>query len=451
MRITMTLFRAYDIRGVYPSDINEELAEKIGKAFGTIMPENARVAVGGDVRESTPALKKKLIEGLLSTGASVLDIGMAPTPTLYFAVASLGLEGGMIVTASHNPRQYNGMKIVGAGGVCLSWDTGIKQMKELVESGDFRTGQGQLEERDMGEAYLSHILSKVNVQKKLKVVVDPANGACSFLGPEAFKRLGWDVIPLFCEPDGTFPNHEADPIKKKNLAALQEKVKETNADLGVAYDADGDRLGIVNNLGEAVENNVIFSLLIKDILKKSPGSTIIYEVVVSKIVEDTIKKFGGIPVLSRVGHSYIHTLLTEKKAALAGENSAHYFFPENYGYDDAIFAGLKVAELLNSGSLSERVKEIPTYLTSEEYRPHCSDEKKFDVVAKIQEKMRSQGRNLVDIDGARVLFDNGWFIIRASNTGPQLVVRWEAKDQETFSMVSNLVKDSLAEFGISLE
>lgn len=453
----MSLFRAYDIRGIYPTEINEDLGEKIGKAFGTLLFErldkpSLTVAVGGDVRVSTPSIKKRTIEGLLSTGANVIDIGMVHTPALYFAVAHLRLDGGLGVTASHNPKEYNGFKPVGPGGACLSWETGISRLQELVQTGAFRQEErgGNLITRSVDDDYISHVTGNVQVRRKLKVVVDAANGATSIVGPKVFERLGWSVVPLFCEPDGTFPNHEADPIKKKNLLHLQQKVKDTHADLGISFDGDGDRLGIVNEKGEIVENNKILSLFIKDTLLKKPHSSVVYEVVVSKVVEDTIKKYGGIPSISRVGHSYIQQALAEKKAALAGENSGHYYFPENYGYDDAVFAALKTAELLNEKPLSEREKEIPDYVTSEEMRPFCADERKFLVVEELQNTLKKEGHRLIDIDGARVLFDKGWCIIRASNTGPQLVVRWEAENNEHFEKIGHFVKDHLQAFGVNL-
>lgn len=450
----MSIFRAYDIRGLYPSEVNESLAEKLGKAFGTYIQEkegNATIAVAGDVRLSTPSLKASLVKGLLSTGATVLDIGMVTTPMLYFTVASLGLEGGMVVSASHNPKDYNGFKPVAKKGVCLSWETGIRKIKEILDSGDFKKGKGRRETKNIEEEYIQHLVSKAPSNKKLKVVIDPGNGACSLVAPRVFKRLGHEVVELFCKPDGSFPNHEADPTKKKNLVSLQEKVKETGADLGIAYDTDGDRLGVVNEKGEVVENNKIFSLFVQEALEKNPHSPVVYEVVVSKAVEDTIRRCGGIPILSRVGHSYIQSTLTEKNAILAGENSGHYYFPENFGYDDAIFASLKAAELLNKGTLSEREKEIPFYLTSEEFRPACSDEKKFTVVELLQKKFREDGFHVTDIDGARVVLDKCWFIIRASNTAPQLVVRWEAVDEKNFEKIGTLVKNSLQSQGIHLQ
>ncbi|MBI4020996.1 MAG: phosphomannomutase/phosphoglucomutase [Candidatus Aenigmarchaeota archaeon] len=446
----MTVFRAYDIRGIYPSELDEDLAEKIAKAFGTFLPEGATVAVGGDVRVSTPALKERVIAALLSTGANVIDVGMVATPMVYYYVSSQGLDGGIVVTASHSPKEYNGIKLVGKGGVCLSWETGISQIKEIAEGDEFREGDGGLEQRGIEDAFIRHALGHVTVDGRKKVVIDAANGACSLVAPKLFARLGWEVVPLFCTPDGRFPNHEADPIKKKNLAHLQQRVRETKADLGVSYDADGDRLGVVNDRGEIVENNVIFSLFAQEALRKRPGAAVVYEVVVSKAVEDTIIRCGGRAVLSRVGHSYIQSALIQQKAALAGENSGHYYFPENYGYDDALFASLKVAELLNAGPLSARQREIATYLTSEEFRPPCPDQRKFTVVADLQQRLAAAGYQVNTLDGARVILERGWFIIRASNTGPQLVVRWEAQDQAAFAEIGRLVEETLAGAGVPL-
>lgn len=447
----MSIFRAYDIRGLYPGEVNEELAEALGKAFGTYLNKgSAQIAVGGDVRLSTPSLARSLVRGLLSTGARVTDLGMVPTPALYFAVASLGLDGGMVVTASHNPKEYNGFKPVGKQGVCLSWDTGIREIKEILDAGSFRSGKGTLKAKDISSAYTTHLTGKVSLKKKLRVVVDAGNGACGRIAPAVFSQLGCDTIPLYCEPDGRFPNHEADPVKKKNLAALQEKVRETGAGLGVAYDTDGDRLGVVDEQGNIVESSTIFSLFIQGALARRPGSPVVYEVVVSKAVEDTIRSSGGKPVLSRVGHSFIQAALTQHGAVLGGENSGHYYFPENFGYDDAIFASLKIAELASSTPLSQLSQSVPRYLTSEELRPVCPDERKFAVVESLQKRFAKEGHSVNTLDGARVTLERGWFIIRASNTAPQLVVRWEAQDRASFKAAEALVRNALKGEGVSL-
>ena len=310
----MSIFRAYDIRGIYPEEINESFAEQLGKAFGTYIQQTKQetIAVSGDVRLSTPALKKHFITGLLSTGAHVLDLGMTTTPMLYFAVASRNLAGGMMITASHNPKQYNGFKPVGQGGMCLSWETGIEKVKDILDSQTFRTGTGTVETLSVEDSYVTHLLSKITTPRKLKIVVDAGNGTCGPVAPKVFEKLGHTVVPLYCDPDGNFPNHEANPIKRENLVQLAEKVKEVGADLGIAYDTDGDRLGIVNEQGQVVDNSIVFSLLVKDILNKRPGASIVFEVVMSKVVEDTITRYGGVPILSRVGHSYIQSQLADE-------------------------------------------------------------------------------------------------------------------------------------------
>jgi phosphomannomutase/phosphoglucomutase len=444
----MSIFRAYDIRGTYPDQLDERLAEKIGKAFGTMNP--GTVAVGMDTRTSGPSLKEALIKGMLSTGANVIDLGMVPTPLLYFAVAHYGLDGGIQVSASHNPKEYNGLKFCGKGGVCIGYDDGINEVERMVSEESFAVGEGTLEERDAASDYISHVLARVRVGRRLKVVIDAANGAGCALGPEAFRRAGCDVIELFCEPDGSFPNHEADPLKTETLRSLQEKVRETGADLGVAYDGDADRLGMVDEKGQAVDNNKIFVLLLREELRKAPGAKILYEVITSRIVEDEIRKGGGIPVLSRVGHTFIQQTMLSDGCVFGGETSAHYFYKENYCFDDAIFASLKVAEIASAGTLSEAVKTVPEYFTSKQYRPHCADGRKFSLVEELGEKLKDK-YEIIDIDGVKAVFDDGWFIVRVSNTAPQLVVRWEATTNEAFERIGKTVREELGAFGVKLD
>lgn len=445
----MSVFRAYDIRGVYPTEISESLAESLGKAFGSSFSSPPTIVVGGDVRTSTPALKASVIAGLVSTGAKVIDVGMVTTPMVYFAVPHFQADGGVAVTASHNPKDYNGFKLIGTGGMALSWDHGIKEIKDVMDAGQFREGTGTVEQRPIDDAYIAHLTHYIKAPPR-KVVVDAANGACSLIAPRVFEALGCEVIPLFCDPDGTFPNHEADPVKKRNLVHLQEKVRETGADLGVSYDCDGDRLGVVNEHGEIVENNVLFSLMVKDLLKHTPAASIVYEVVMSQIVEDTIKREGGTPVLSKVGHSFIQESLAQHNAPLGGENSGHYYFQENRWHDDGIFASLKVLEVIRDAPLSQRTQEIPTYMTSDEFRPFCADEEKFSVVSSLQEELKQAGFSVDTIDGARVVTDTGRFIIRVSNTQPCLVVRWEATTPETFKQLESTVTETLGRHNISL-
>ncbi len=444
----MSVFRAYDIRGTYPDQLDERLAEKIGKAFGTKFP--GKVVVGMDPRKSGPSLKEALVKGLLSAGSDVIDVGMVPTPVLYFAVAHLGADGGVQVSASHNPANYNGFKFCEKGGMCIGYDDGINEIEQMAKEGGFAAGEGRLEKTDIVPDYLRHVMDKVRVGKPLKVVIDAANGAGGLVGPEAFRKAGCEVIELYCRPDGSFPNHEADPLQKETLRDLQAKVRETGADLGVAYDGDADRLGIVDENGKAVDNNKIFVMLLREALKKAPGSRILYEIITSRIVEDEIRKNGGVPVLERVGHTFIQRRMRSEGCVFGGETSAHYFYGENFSFDDAIFASLKVAEAMAGRKLSEIERTIPEYFTSDQYRPHCEDSRKFRLIGEMGEKLKDRYK-IIDIDGVKAVFDDGWFIVRASNTAPQLVVRWEATTKEAFGRIGEAVREELETFGIRLD
>ncbi|MEE9405965.1 MAG: phosphomannomutase/phosphoglucomutase [Candidatus Aenigmarchaeota archaeon] len=444
----MSIFRAYDIRGTYPGQVNEKLAEKIGKAFGTKFP--GKVVVGMDARNSGPALKEAVIKGLLSTGANVIDIGMVPTPLLCFAVVHYGADGGIQVSASHNPSNYNGFKFYIKGGIGIGYDDGINEIEKMAKGESFAVGEGKVEKRDAAPDYIKHTVEKTSINRPLKVVIDAGNGSGGILGPEAMRKAGCEVIELFCEPDGNFPNHEADPLKKGTLKDMQAKVRETGADLGVAYDGDGDRLGIVDENGECIDTNKIFVLLLREALKKAPGSKILYEVITSRIVEDEIKKNGGIPVLERVGHTFIHRRMHSDGCVFGGETSAHYFYKDNYNYDDAIFAGLKVAEIATKGKLSELVKTVPEYFTSNQYRPHCADDRKFELVQELGKRLKDRFK-IIDIDGVKAVFDDGWFIVRASNTAPQLVIRWEATTKEAFERIEKTVREELGALGVKLD
>ncbi len=444
----MSIFRAYDIRGTYPDQLDEKFAEKIGKAFGTKFP--GTIAVGMDTRKSGPSLKEALIKGLLSTGANVVDIGMVPTPLLYFAVVNYGLDGGIVISASHNPKEYNGFKFCTRGGICMGHADGIDEVKKIMDNESFAVGGGSPDKGDVVPDYMKHVNGKVSLGRPLKVVIDAGNGAGGIVGPEAMRKAGCEVIELYCEPDGSFPNHEADPLKAETLKDLQARVRETGADLGIAYDGDGDRLGIVDEKGEVVDNNKIFVLLLREVLKNEPGAKILYEIITSRIVEDEIKKNGGIPVLSKVGHTFIQRMMFSEGCAFGGETSAHYFYRENHNFDDAIFSGLKVAEMAAKRPLSEAIKTVPEYFTSRQWRPYCADDRKFKLVEELKEKLKDN-HEIIGIDGVKVVFDDGWFIVRVSNTAPQLVVRWEATTKEGYERIEKTVREELGAFGIKPE
>ena len=460
-----TVFRAYDVRGIYPTEIDENLAEKIGKAFGTFIYNKAKkkqltgeeivISVGGDARFHTPSLKKSLIRGLLLTGIKVIDFGTLPTPVLYFAVAFKRLDGGVAVTASHNPKDYNGFKLCAAGGVCLSWETGIKDVLEIVKRVDFRLGgeEGEFAISDIFEEYKQYVSAKIDLRqlKGRKVVIDAGNGVCGKVAANLFETGGCRVVKLYCEPDGTFPNHEPDPVKKSNLIDLQKAVLESKADLGIAYDGDGDRVGFVGPDGKVLESHVVLSIFAKEALKNKSGSKIVFDVRSSKAVEDVIRLYGGLPVESRVGHSYIQAELLNGGCEFGGEHTGHYFFKENFGFDDGIFASLKFAEIVSKtvGGLDSLTKDIPAYFTSEEFRVFCRDDQKFGVMEKIKAALKKK-HGVVETDGAKVISGDGWFLIRVSNTEPALTIRWEARTEESFNSIKEEIKNIIVENGLEV-
>lgn len=437
----MSIFRAYDVRGIYPDQLNGDIAYKIGLAFGKFLGKGT-VAVGMDVRKSGPDLKKNLLKGLIESGLKVLDIGVVPTPALYFTTASKGLDGGVMITGSHNPKEYNGIKLCGKNGVCLSHETGIGEIETLIRNGiETPNLEGEVRKEEIEKEYVDFVVSKVKFKKPLNIVIDAGNGAAWKVSCDIFRKLGCEVIEINCEPDGDFPNHHPDPLDRNNLKQLQEKVIEVKADLGIAYDGDGDRVGFVDEMGEVFENNKAFALIIENILEENSGSKIIHEVLSSKLVEDVILKKGGVPVICRVGHSYIQIKMVKENCVLGGETSGHYYFKESYNYDDGIFGSVKLAELLSrSGkTISELGVELPKYITSDDTRVYCPDEKKFKVVENLRKKFKGMG-DVITLDGVKVILESSWFIVRASNTQPALVLRWEARDEKEFERVGNLLR-----------
>jgi phosphomannomutase/phosphoglucomutase len=440
----MSIFRAYDIRGVYPKELNEDLAYEIGLAFGKFLGKG-RVAVGMDARKSGPALKASVAKGLLEMGLDVTDIGMVPTPLLYFAVARDRMDAGVMVTGSHNPKEYNGLKLCGKNGLCLSYETGIGKIERLVKEGVKPSGKkGKVTRKNIERDYINFVSGKMQFRKPLKIVIDAGNGSAGKVSTELLRRLGCEVIGIYCEPDGDFPNHHPDPLLKETLKDLLARVLETKAGLGIAFDGDGDRVSFVDERGEAFADNGAFALIIENVLEKNPGAKILYEVLCSQMIEDVIRRTGGVPVLSRVGHSYIQKTMFDEDCLLGGETSGHYYFKENFNYDDGIFAAVKLAELLSrSGkTMSEMGRDLPSYLTSDDTRIRCPDDKKFRVVEKLKEKFESVGHRVVTLDGVKVVFEdrNSWFIARPSNTQPAIVLRWEARNQKEFERVGSLVK-----------
>lgn len=459
--INKGIFREYDIRGIAEQDLTDEAVTLIGKGYATLISRQSnvasqrpRVAIGRDVRLSSKRVRDALIEGITSTGIDVVDLGECPTPLLYFAAYTKDVEGGIMITGSHNPPEYNGFKIL------IGKDTihggGIQDLRKLIEIGSFASGpSGRVESFEVIPAYLEMVKEKFRAipssGKRLKAVVDAGNGTGGLVAPELLKSIGVDVIPLFCEVDGNFPNHHPDPTVPENLKTLIETVKFLNADLGVAYDGDSDRIGVVDEKGSIIWGDQLIILFARDILKNSPAltekPTFIGEVKCSQIMYDDIERHGGRAIMWKAGHSLIKDKMKKEKALLAGEMSGHIFFNDRYfGFDDAIYATCRVIEILlkEGRPLSTLLSDLPKTFNTPEIRIDCPDEKKFETVERVK-KILSKDYPIIDIDGVRVKFAEGWGLLRASNTGPILVMRFEASSEERLSEYRKIVEDILKE------
>lgn len=435
------IFREYDIRGKYPDDLNNETVYELGKSFGTyFQSKNAKkISVGHDCRESYPVLKDALIKGLLETGMTVTDIGMVPTPLSYFSIHELKLDGAVMITGSHNPPEYNGFKI------CLGKSTihgeEIQKIREIQEAGDFQNGEGNLIEADVTKPYLNYLAENINPGSiKRRVIVDAGNGVGGLVAPDAYRAMGIEVDELFCEPDGKFPNHHPDPTIPENLVQLKKLVDEKDADLGIAFDGDADRIGVIDKEGNIIWGDQLMIIFARDILSRNPGASIIGEVKCSQVLYDDIEKQGGKPIMWKAGHSLIKSKMKETGALFAGEMSGHLFFADRYfGFDDAVYAGARLLEILTTQqkSVRELLSGIPEMVNTPEIRMDCPDDKKFNVVKKLVEEFKKE-YDVIDVDGARVLFEGGWGLIRSSNTQPVLVLRFEATDEKRLEEIRSI-------------
>ena len=445
-----TVFREYDIRGLAEQDFDKEFALLLGKVHGTAIAEKGgtRVTVGRDCRTTSDVYAEAVIEGLASTGLHVYDIGICPTPLLYFSLFHLEVDGGIQITASHNPSEYNGFKI------CLGKETlhgqQIQEIRMKMERNEFREkAGGKLERYEIVAPYHAYLLADVaKLARPLKVVVDAGSGVGGPVAPPIFRQLGCKVWEIACEPDPTFPFHHPDPTVPENLAMLIEKVKHEKADLGIAYDGDADRIGAVDEQGNILWGDELLILFSRDVLKRNPNAIIISEVKCSQRLYDDIKKNGGRPIMWKAGHSLLKAKMRETQALLAGEMSGHMFFKERYfGYDDAIYASLRLLEILanSTQSLSMLLADLPKTVSTPEIRVECADERKFLIAQKATEYFRRH-YEVIDIDGVRVQFPEGWGLIRASNTQPALVLRFEATSDAKLNEYRALVENKLREF-----
>jgi phosphomannomutase/phosphoglucomutase len=445
------IFREYDIRGIADRDLTDDVICAIGRGFGQRMRERGqgRVAVGRDVRLSSARIRSALVEGLRDQGASVVDVGVVPTPALYFAVVSLKTDAGVMVTGSHNPIEYNGLKL--SDGIHSLHGPEIQELRTRAESTGAKGARGAVEEVSVDDSYLADLVARVGQVGPLRVVCDPGNGAASILGPRFLRAVGCQVDAIFAEPDGRFPNHLPDPTVPKLMGALMERVTGSGADVGIGFDGDADRVGAVDEKGRLLFGDQILALYAADVLASRPGSPIVFEVKCSQGLVEWVKSRGGTPVMWKAGHSLIKAKMRELNAPLGGEMSGHMFFADEfYGYDDALYAAGRLLRILarsRGTSLSALVDALPQarYVSTPEIRLDCTDAAKFDIVEKVREYYRAQ-HEVLDVDGARVQFGDGWGLIRASNTQPVLVVRFEARSPERLQAISRDVYEVLARY-----
>src|SRR6266568_4840963 len=424
------IFRAYDVRGKVGIDILPEVFSEVGRAYGTLVRRRGgrTVAIGMDNRTTSPPLKEAFAEGMLSTGLDVVDIGVNHTPLLYFAVAHWRLDGGATVTGSHNPVSDNGVKMVHAEAAPLREEE-IQGLLTTIRAGDFERGQGKRTVRSPREDYFTAITERVKVARKLRVVVDAGNGIAGSFAPELLRRLGCEVTELYCESDGTFPNHLPDPEMEENVRDLVAKVVETRADVGIAYDGDADRMGVIDDRGRRHEADLILALLARDLLTRHPGAPVVFDVKCSQALVDDVLAHGGQPVMWKTGHSHLKRKMRDDGILLGGEVSGHMFFGENwYGVDDGILASCKILELIarDPRPVSAHFDGLPHFHSTPELKAPCPDDKKFGVIGELAADFKRRYES-IDIDGVRILFPDGWGLVRASNTNPYLTLRFEGK------------------------
>lgn len=445
------IFREYDIRGIAGQDMTEEDVVKIGKGFGTFLIRNGNrdINVGRDCRATSDAYSEKLIEGLMSTGCNVTDIGICPTPVLYFSIQHFGKQGGIAVTASHNPPEYNGFKA--CNGTASLHGKDLQVIRDIIEKENYESGEGSRTEADALTPYADFIKDNISLNRKLRIGVDAGNGTGGVVAVPLFKAMGCEVHDIYCDMDGTFPNHEADPTVAANMQDLIHLVRENKLDAGIGFDGDTDRIGVIDEKGNIIYGDQLMIIFSREILSRKPGATFISEVKCSQTMYDDINSNGGNAIMWKTGHSLIKKKMKEENAVLAGEMSGHIFFADRYfGYDDAIYAACRLLEIMDKTgkTVSELISDVPETYSTPEIRVDCPDDRKFKVVAQITDYFKDR-YDVIDIDGARVLFGDGWGLLRASNTQPALVLRFEALSGERLSEIKNIIESKLQEIQAS--
>ncbi|MCC7442233.1 MAG: phosphomannomutase/phosphoglucomutase [Bdellovibrionales bacterium] len=454
IHIPASIFREYDVRGIAGKDLSAPFARRLGQAYCVLAREHLgrpgaklRVSVGRDCRLSSDEYAEALIEGLRDGGCDVVSLGICPSPLTYFSVFHLGLDGGIMVTGSHNPAEYNGFKI-GIGKSTIHGDE-IQALRRAMEAEPERAqARGSASTHEIIPEYVSYVAGRSRSLLGKKIVLDAGNGTAATVAPIVFEALGATIFPLFCTLDGRFPNHHPDPTEAKNLKHLIAEVKARKADFGIAFDGDADRIGLVDENGKVIYGDELMIILSRDLLRDHPGATIISEVKSSHRLYDDIRKHGGHGIMWKTGHSLIKSKMKDSGALLAGEMSGHIFFADRYfGYDDAIYAAIRFSEIAvaHAGPVSGLLRELPPSFTTPEIRVDCEERLKFDLVRKVKEALRSSSYQINDIDGVRVDFGDGWGLLRASNTQPVLVLRFEAPSEARLGELRAIIEGALRE------
>jgi phosphomannomutase/phosphoglucomutase len=439
------MFREYDIRGrVNDEELNARSAEWIGRGFGTFLARRhvEHMVVGYDSRFGSVEIRDGLVKGLRATGRNVLMVGMCLTPMMYWSQYRFKMKGGAMVTGSHNPKGWNGLKL-GAGFSSTLVASEIQELYELIAREDFVEGHGDYAEATIIDDYAADLVSRVRMKRPLKVVIDTGNGTAGAFAPRIFRDAGVDVIEQFTDLDPDFPNHEPDPARTDTVEFLGRRVREEGADLGLAFDGDGDRFGVVDERGGVIWPDRYMILLARQVLERQPGGKIVFDVKCTQALDDDVRAHGGVPIMWKTGHSHIKAKLHEEKAALAGEMSGHVFFVENYyGFDDGIYSALRFVEYVTGRNepLSKIMAGTPTYVSTPAIQVRCADEVKYQVVEKLTAELKRDFKRVVDINGARVAFDDGWGLVRASSNLPELVLRFEARTPERLAEIKRIFR-----------
>lgn len=441
MEINKEIFRNYDIRGIVGEYLNSEFAEIFGKSIGSYIQDFGEdtIIIGHDCRSSSEELNRGLVKGLLSTGVKIIDIGLATTPMVYYARQHFKIGPAIQITASHNPSEYNGFKIcIDLKNESIYGDK-IQEVRRYTENGNFRSGEGHYEQKNIVNTYINELVDRVKLgNRKLKVVVDCANATPAIVSVTALEKLGVNVIPLYCDIDSSFPNHHPDPSEEKNLKDLSEKVLEENADLGIGFDGDGDRIGLVDEKGQCIFGDTYMAIMWNEVIKNNPNATALVEVKCSQRLWDELVKLGAKPEFIRTGNPYIKAAMKEKNVPFSGEMSGHIFYrDEYYGFDDALYAAARFLRMLSNTDLktSELLKNTKEYITTPEITKNVPDTEKFQLIEKAVQYFKQKGYNVIDVDGARVIFENGWGLVRASNTSPKITMRFEASSNEELEKI----------------